>query len=141
MSPDPTAGWQLDPVLANDTHPLAQLDLCEARLMDDANHPWLILVPRIAGAVEWIDLDAGQQAALSADISRASRALQAEFKPDKLNVAALGNQVPQLHVHVIARFRDDIAWPRPVWGSASALPYTPEQLVERVARLQATLAG
>lgn len=141
MTPDPAAGWQLDPVLADDTHPVAQLGLCEVRLMDDANHPWLILVPRIAGAVEWIDLDEAQQAALSADISRASRALQAQFKPDKLNVAALGNQVPQLHVHVIARFRDDIAWPRPVWGNASALPYTPEQLVERIAALQVALDG
>ena len=141
MTPDAPAGWQLDPVLANDTHPLAQLGLCEARLMDDANHPWLILVPRAPGAVEWIDLDTAQQAALSADIARASRALQSGFTPDKLNVAALGNQVPQLHVHVIARFRDDIAWPRPVWGSATARPYTPEQLVERVGRLQAALAG
>jgi len=140
MTLESPAGWQLDPVLADDTHPLAQLGLCEARLMDDANHPWLILVPRIAGAVEWIDLDVAQQAALSADISHASRALQSCFRADKLNVAALGNQVPQLHVHVIARFRNDIAWPRPVWGNATARPYTPEQLVERVALLQSALA-
>lgn len=139
MTPSPEAGWQLDPVLANDTHPVVQLGLCEVRLMDDANHPWLILVPRCAGAVEWIDLDEAAQAMLSADISHASHALQALFKPDKLNVAALGNQVPQLHVHVIARFRGDIAWPRPVWGSATALPYTPEQLVERVRQLRDAL--
>lgn len=141
MTTDAPAGWQLDAVLANDTHPLAQLELCEARLMDDANHPWVILVPRVPGAVEWIDLDTAQQAALSADITRASHVLQSEFRPHKLNVAALGNQVPQLHVHVVARFQDDIAWPRPVWGSATARPYTPEQLVERVGRLQAALAG
>src|SRR5690606_316165 len=98
MTLESPAGWQLDPVLAADTHPPAQLGLGEARLMDDATHPWLILVPRIAGAVEWIDRDVAQQAALSADISHASRARQSCFRADKLNVAALGNQVQQLHV-------------------------------------------
>ena len=131
--------WQLDPQLAADTHPVAHLPLSELRLMDDANHPWLILVPRVAGAVEWIDLDDAAQAGLTREIALASRALQAAFKPHKLNVAALGNVVSQLHVHVIARYRDDIAWPRPVWGSATAKPYTPEALVERVATLQRNL--
>ena len=131
--------WQLDPQLAADTHPVAHLPLSELRLMDDANHPWLILVPRVAGAVEWIDLDDAAQAGLTREIALASRALQAAFKPHKLNVAALGNVVSQLHVHVIARYRDDIAWPRPVWGSATAKPYTPETLVERVATLQRNL--
>lgn len=136
----PATGWALHPQLATDTHPVAHLALGELRLMDDANHPWLILVPRVAGATEWIDLDTHQQAALSAEITAASRALRALFKPDKLNVAALGNMVPQLHIHVIARFRDDIAWPRPVWGSATARPYSTEALVERVAALQDALA-
>ena len=131
--------WQLDPQLAADTHPVAHLPLSELRLMDDANHPWLILVPRVAGAVEWIDLDDAAQAGLTREIALASRALQAAFKPHKLNVAALGNVVSQLHVHVIARYRDDAAWPRPVWGSATAKPYTPETLVERVATLQRNL--
>src|SRR5690606_36143791 len=78
---------------------------------------------------------------LSADIDAAARALKALFKPHKLNVAALGNQVPQLHVHVIARYSDDIAWPRPVWGAANARPYAPEQLIERVSALRAALQG
>ncbi len=125
-------GWHLHPQLADDTHPLAQFPLCEVRLMDDANHPWLILVPRVENAVEIIDLDASQQAQLMQEIDRASRALQAAVKPHKLNVAALGNVVPQLHVHVIARFHDDIAWPRPVWGMATAQPYSPELLIARV---------
>jgi diadenosine tetraphosphate (Ap4A) HIT family hydrolase len=125
-------GWHLHPQLADDTHPLAQFALCEVRLMDDANHPWLILVPRVENAVEVIDLDAAQQAQLMQEIDRASRALQAAVKPHKLNVAALGNVVPQLHVHVIARFHDDIAWPRPVWGMATAQPYSPELLIARV---------
>lgn len=132
-------GWHLHPQLADDTHPLAQFALCEVRLMDDANHPWLILVPRVEDAVEVIDLDAAQQAQLMQEIDRASRALQVAVKPHKLNVAALGNVVPQLHVHVIARFHDDIAWPRPVWGMATAQPYSPELLIARVEVLRAAL--
>ena len=134
-------GWHLHPQLADDTHPLAQFALCELRLMDDANHPWLILVPRVENAIELIDLDAAQQTQLMQEIDRASRALQAAVKPHKLNVAALGNQVPQLHVHVIARFQDDIAWPRPVWGMASAQPYSPELLIARIEVLRAALGA
>lgn len=135
------SAWHLDPRLADDTAPVIELPLCEVRLMDDANHPWLVLVPRVADAVEIIDLDPAQRTCLSAEIDLAARALKALFKPDKLNVAALGNQVPQLHVHVIARFRDDIAWPRPVWGAANARPYAPEELVERVNALRAMLGA
>ncbi|MCO5055968.1 HIT family protein [Thermomonas sp.] len=124
--------WLLDLRLADDTVPVADLPLCEVRLMDDANHPWLVLVPKVIDAVEIIDLTPAQRTLLGAEIAIASRALRALFKPDKLNVAALGNLVPQLHVHVIARFHDDIAWPRPVWGVADARPYEPEALVERV---------
>ena len=131
--------WHLHPQLADDTHPLAQFELSELRLMDDANHPWLILVPRIDGAVELVDLDEAQQALLTREIARTSRALQSAFAPHKLNVAALGNLVPQLHVHVIARYREDIAWPRPVWGMASAQPYSPDALVQRIRRLQDAL--
>lgn len=131
--------WHLHPQLADDTHPVAHWTLSELRLMDDANHPWLILVPRVEDAVELIDLTDTQQAELTREIAMASRALQVAFKPHKLNVAALGNLVPQLHVHVIARFEDDIAWPRPVWGMASAQPYSPEALVRRMERLLAAL--
>lgn len=133
-------GWHLHPQLAEDTHPVAHFALSDLQLMDDANHPWLILVPRVEDAVEWTDLDEAQQVELAGEITRACRALQAVFRPHKLNVAALGNMVPQLHVHVIARFREDIAWPRPVWGTATALPYSPEELVRRIERLRAALA-
>ncbi|NUO75875.1 MAG: HIT domain-containing protein [Lysobacter sp.] len=132
--------WHLHPQLADDTHPIAQFKLCELRLMDDANHPWLILVPRVEDAVELIDLDEAQQVELMREIATTSRALQNAFSPHKLNVAALGNLVPQLHVHVIARFREDIAWPRPVWGMATAQPYSPEALVRRIRALQDALA-
>ena len=135
------SAWQLHPQLANDTVPVVELPLCEVRLMDDANHPWLVLVPRIAGITEIIDLDAAQRLQLSEEIDTACRALRTLFKPDKLNVAALGNMVPQLHVHVIARYRSDIAWPRPVWGAANARPYAPEELIERINALRKALGS
>lgn len=127
--------WQLDPQLANDSHPLASTALCEIRLMDDANYPWLIVVPRIEGARELFDLSAAQRTQLIEDVTHAGGVLNAVFAPDKLNVAALGNRVPQLHVHVIARHRDDPAWPAPVWGRVQACAYTPEALTARVRAL------
>ena len=132
--------WQLHPQLADDTAPVIELPLCEVRLMDDANHPWLVLVPRVAEMIEIIDLDPARRLQLTAEIDQASRALKALFKPHKLNIAALGNLVPQLHVHVIARYTDDIAWPRPVWGAANARPYAPEEMIERVQALQRALS-
>jgi diadenosine tetraphosphate (Ap4A) HIT family hydrolase len=139
--PRAASHFVLHPQLAEDTVPLAHWPLSELRLMDDANHPWLVLVPRVAGAVELIDLSDADQARLTGEIARACRALRAAFAPDKLNVAALGNLVPQLHVHVIARFHDDIAWPRPVWGNADARPYPPDALARQVERLRAALAA
>ncbi|NUS39688.1 MAG: HIT family protein [Lysobacter sp.] len=134
-------GWQLHPQLAADSHPLAAFALSELRLIDDANYPWLVLVPRVAGAAELTDLQGPQRHQLVDEIDHAAHVLRAVFRPRKLNVAALGNIVPQLHVHVIARFEDDPAWPAPVWGRVAARPYTPEQLVERIARLQEALRG
>ncbi|MDQ3495406.1 MAG: HIT family protein [Pseudomonadota bacterium] len=131
--------YALHPQLAADTHPVARLDLCELRLMDDSNYPWLVLVPCVAEAIELIDLDPAQRHQLSDDIDRACRLLHDAFQPFKLNVAALGNLVPQLHVHVIARSEQDPAWPAPVWGRVAASPYTPEALVERITLLRDTL--
>lgn len=133
------ARFELHPQLATDSQPLATLSLCDLRLMDDANYPWLVLVPRIAAARELVDLDRTQRHALSDDIDLACRLLQAAFRPFKLNVAALGNLVPQLHVHVIARNEADPAWPAPVWGRVRAQPYSPEALVERVNVLRVAL--
>ena len=131
--------YALDPRLAADSHPVHALPLCELRLMDDANYPWLVLVPRVAGARELIDLDPGQRREVTEEIDVALRLLRDAFRPHKLNVAALGNLVPQLHVHVIARFEHDPAWPAPVWGRVAARPYSPEALVERIAMLQAAM--
>jgi diadenosine tetraphosphate (Ap4A) HIT family hydrolase len=134
--PAEPARYELHPQLAADSHPLASLALCDLRLMDDANYPWLVLVPRVAGARELIDLGTDQRRQLSDEIDLAARLLRDVFRPFKLNVAALGNLVPQLHVHAIARFEGDPAWPAPVWGRVAARPYEPEALVERMQALQ-----
>lgn len=131
----------LHPQLLADTHPVCELDLCTVRLMDDARFPWLILVPRQPFLHDLVDVETDDQAILLDEINRAGRALQRLYRCEKLNVAALGNVVPQLHVHVIARHSDDAAWPRPVWGVGSAHPYPPERLSPRLVELAHALSG
>jgi diadenosine tetraphosphate (Ap4A) HIT family hydrolase len=113
------SGFELDLRLTRDARDVTNLPLCNVRLMDNKKFPWLILVPRVADASEWIDLSREQQHQLSDEISVVSHILKALVTPDKLNIAALGNQVSQLHVHLIARYKGDAAWPNPVWGGAS----------------------
>jgi len=125
--------------LAADTFEVGRLDLSRVLLMNDSRHPWLILVPERASLVELVDLTPGELHRLADEIRRASHALQELFKPDKLNVAALGNVVPQLHVHVIARFRNDAAWPRPVWGSPPAPPYPTAAAAKRINDMRGAL--
>ena len=119
------AAFALDAKLESDTVPVGELPLSRVLLANDANFPWLILVPRRVGLVELIDLDENERLALMAEIARAARVLKSATKCDKLNIAALGNVVAQLHVHIIARRRDDAAWPKPVWGVKPALAYEP----------------
>ena len=132
--------FALDPRLAGDTHRLARWPLCELLLMDDARYPWLILVPRIDGARELLDLDQAERAQLWQEIDAASRALRDAFAPDKLNIGALGNVVSQLHVHVIARYRHDDAWPGPVWGAHPRIPREAGAREAVVARLLPALS-
>jgi diadenosine tetraphosphate (Ap4A) HIT family hydrolase len=110
-------GWSLHPQLSADTAFVCDLPLSRLLAMNDANFPWLILVPRREGASELFDLGA-DQAALTNEIALVSRALKDATRCDKLNVAAIGNVVPQLHIHIVARFRNDALWPKPVWGAA-----------------------
>lgn len=124
----PDSAWSLHPDLEKDTIDVGDLPLCRVLVIKDANYPWLLLVPRSVGAVEIIDLAEVEQAQLMTEISRVSRALKEITKCDKLNVAALGNVVPQLHVHVIARRTSDKAWPRPVWGAAPPLAHDAEEV-------------
>jgi diadenosine tetraphosphate (Ap4A) HIT family hydrolase len=133
-------GWALDAQLARDTTPVGDLPLARLLLMEDANYPWAILVPRRPGAVELIDLAAADQAQLTREIAAVGTALRAATGCDKLNVAALGNVVAQLHVHVIARFRDDAAWPRPVWGAVPARAYAADARQRLVDTLRSVTA-
>ncbi|MEH3116605.1 MAG: HIT domain-containing protein [Methylorubrum populi] len=133
-----TDAFTLDPRLAAETHPVGDLALCSVLLMDDARFPWLILVPRREGLSELTDLTPEDAPAIFEEIRIAVRVIQALARPDKVNVAALGNVVPQLHVHVVARFRSDPAWPGPVWGVGARRPYPPHAraaLLERAAAL------
>ena len=132
-------GFSLDPRLQADTVPVCDLQLSAVRLMRDANYPWLVLVPGHPGLVEITDLDETNRARLMEEVALAARALKAVTGAHKLNVAALGNRVRQLHVHVIARFEGDPAWPNPVWGGPRMRPYETGEMDALVARLRAAL--
>jgi diadenosine tetraphosphate (Ap4A) HIT family hydrolase len=128
--------WSLNPQLAQDTVPVGDLALSRVLLTNDANYPWLILVPRRPALIELIDLEPNEQVQLLAEIDAAARALKGAIPCDKLNIAALGNQVAQLHVHVIARRHSDAAWPKPVWGTAPPTPYAPSARASLIAALR-----
>ena len=128
--------FELDPRLAADTVELARWKLCRVLLMNDANYPWLLLVPRRPDASEIADLDSVERAQLMVEIAETAQSLKAITTCDKINVASLGNVVAQLHVHVIARFRGDVAWPKPVWGAAPPRPYDREELHNLVTPLR-----
>jgi len=131
--------FRLHPQLAADTSAVGDLPLCRVLLMNDTRFPWLILVPRMAGVRELLQLDRGQRNQLIEEVSLAEAALVETGPCDKLNVGALGNLVPQLHVHVIARRVGDAAWPGPVWGCGSPEPYDRHAANTLVARLRASL--
>jgi diadenosine tetraphosphate (Ap4A) HIT family hydrolase len=131
--------FTLDPRLEADTVPVVDLALSAVRLMDDANYPWLVLVPRRPGLVELTDLSAPFRAVLVEEIAAAETALAGATRCHKLNVGALGNLVAQLHVHVVARFDTDAAWPGPVWGAAPRTPYAEERRAAFVADLAGRL--
>ena len=129
------AAWSLHSRLKEDTIDIGDLPLCKVLVIKDANYPWLLLVPR-REAVEIIDLDEVEQAQLTTEVSRVARALKEITKCDKLNIAALGNVVPQLHVHVIARRTSDPAWPRPVWGVMPPLAHDAAEVQNFISALR-----
>ena len=133
--------FSLDPRLDADTRTILDLALCRVLLMRDVDHPWVILVPRRAGVVEILDLYAADRAELFDEITRVAEALRDATAAHKLNVAALGNVVSQLHVHVVARFHDDPAWPNPVWGRAPARPLDTAALDALETAMVARLGG
>lgn len=137
----PSISWSLHPQLEADTVAVGDLRLGRLLLSKDSNFPWLILVPRRPGAVELIDLAATDRSQLTSEIDAVGRALKAVTSCDKLNVAALGNIMPQLHVHIIARRTTDAAWPRPVWGAVPSRPYADNDLARLLAALRGSLGN
>lgn len=131
--------FELHPQLAQDTLTLGDFPLCRLLLMNDAQYPWTILVPRRAGIREIHELNDADRRRLWDESAALSRTLMQVFKGDKLNVAALGNVVPQLHVHHVVRFKSDVAWPAPVWGRHPAQPYVDAARRARAASILAAL--
>jgi diadenosine tetraphosphate (Ap4A) HIT family hydrolase len=131
------SGFVLHPRLAADTHILVDWPLCRVLLMNDARFPWLVLVPRQVDVTEFYDLDERARALAAEEMARAARALKQVTHA--INIGALGNLVPQLHLHVVARLTGDAAWPGPVWGAGSAIPYPDlKAAAERMATALAT---
>lgn len=115
--------FELHPQLASETFTIGRFSLCRLLLMNDSRYPWFVLVPERDNIRELHELEDADRRQLWEESARLSRILSRLFNPDKLNIAALGNQVPQLHVHHIVRYRHDPAWPAPVWGKLLATPY------------------
>ena len=132
--------FTLDPRLQQDTLVVGDFALCRLLLMNDAQFPWFILVPRREEMSEVFQLDIADQRLLWQETSELAETLKDTFAADKMNVANLGNMVSQLHMHVIVRRRDDAVWPAPVWGKLPAQPYSAEQLAAVMAKLRMALA-
>ena len=127
--------FSFDPLLLKDCEVLGKFKLCHVLLMRDANYPWCVLVPNREKMVEIFDLSIDDQKQLQLESTSLLTYLKKEFNADKMNVAALGNVVSQLHVHHIVRYEKDIAWPAPVWGSFPAKNYTRSELEKRIESL------
>lgn len=133
--------FQLHPRLAADTVGVGDFLLCRLLLCRDANYPWCILVPRLPDIQEIYQLSASQQQQLMVESSHLASCMAEQFNADKMNVASLGNMVPQLHLHHVVRYQTDGAWPKPIWGAADAKEYTAEELTQQLELLAESLAG
>ena len=132
--------FSLHPQLLNDSEEIGDLPLCRVLLANDARYPWLILVPRRSDIREIYELTEMDQLQLFKEASSLAKALAGHFSADKMNVAALGNQVPQLHVHIVVRYVNDDAWPGPIWGKGVATSYEESQLLSRKQALKSLLS-
>ncbi|MBS4051880.1 MAG: HIT domain-containing protein [Methylomonas sp.] len=133
--------FHLHPRLHQDTFLVGHFALCKILLMNDKHYPWAILVPQRPDITEIYQLEPGDRQQLLEESCRLAEALVALYHPDKLNIAAIGNLVPQLHLHHVARYRTDIAWPGPVWGKFAASAYTEQEAEIHIARLRESLQG
>jgi len=121
--------FKLHHQLKNDTRKILSLEHSDILLMDDCNYPWIILVPRV-DKIEWSDLHRDKQMAINDEINIVAKFLQDNFITDKINIATLGNMVSQMHWHIVVRSKDDIAWPKPIWGVAESKSYTTSQFLD-----------
>ncbi|MBN2654888.1 MAG: HIT domain-containing protein [Nitrospirae bacterium] len=131
--------FELNQRLRADTFEVAVLDLSLLLLMNDKTAPWLILVPQRQEIKEMHHLDKNDLAMLAEEITLVSCLVEKVFVPDKINVASLGNIVPQLHIHIVGRFKNDRAWPGPVWGASGAEPYDATEAARLIERLKSEL--
>lgn len=132
--------FTLNERIDKDSFFIANLSLCEVRLIDNKNYLWFLLVPKIANIVHITDLSQQQQLTLMQEIDQVSKYLQKKYQPDRLNIAALGNIVSQMHWHIIVRYNTDKAWPNPVWG-AEALPYAQQDAQNIIQDFQNAFLG
>ena len=133
--------FELHPHLVADTVPVGQFRLSLVRLQKDGNYPWLILVPKRENMREIFHLSEEDQLQLARESSHLSQVMTSVFAPTKMNIAAIGNIVPQLHIHHVARYEGDAAWPASVWGVKEPTSYEPEKLKKTLERLHASLVG
>ncbi|UTA46685.1 HIT family protein [Simiduia sp. 21SJ11W-1] len=133
--------FSLHPQLAQDSLLLGRMRLCQVRLSLDANYPWCLLIPERANVTEIHHLSEQDRHLLMDESCRLAEVMVSVFDPKKINVAALGNMVPQLHMHHVARFEDDAAWPGPIWGRVPALGYEDAALNKRRDKLVSALVG
>jgi len=128
--------FQLHPRLKQDCIAIGRFELCQLLMMNDRQYPWFILVPERVGMQEIYQLSKTERQLLTEESSYLAENMAALYQADKMNIAAIGNIVPQLHIHHIARYQTDKAWPAPVWGKFDAVPYTERQIADNVARIK-----
>ncbi|TRW95838.1 HIT domain-containing protein [Candidatus Methylobacter oryzae] len=131
--------FQLHPRLEQDCISIGRFELCRLLMMNDSQYPWFILVPELADVREIYQLNKADRELLAEESNYLAENLATLYQADKMNIAAIGNMVPQLHIHHIVRYRTDKAWPAPVWGRFDAVPYTERQITENLARVKAQL--
>jgi diadenosine tetraphosphate (Ap4A) HIT family hydrolase len=133
------AEFNLHPQLKKDTFFIGSLKIADILLMNDSRYPWLILVPRINGVCDITDLPVEQRAEFTEEINHVAILMKQHYQPERMNIAMIGNIVPQLHCHIIARFKEDFAWAKPVWGIGEAVAYKEVEQEKIVSLLQKLL--
>lgn len=134
-----TIPFQLHPRLKEDCIAVGRFDLCQLLMMNDSQYPWFILVPEKAGLTEIYQLGKAERQILIEESSYLAENLAALYQADKMNIAAIGNLVPQLHIHHIVRYQTDKAWPAPIWGKFTAIPYTQQQIADIIVQVKQQL--